>query len=61
MIFKVDMVCISDIRISEDKLAAWKYQFELKTKSRSYTLFAPTAEERDLWVNGFKRIYGVPV
>ena len=24
-------------------------------------LFAPTAEERDLWVNGFNRVMQIPV
>ena len=28
---------------------------------RNYTLYAPTKEERDLWVNGISRILRVPV
>ena len=39
----------------------WKFSFELKTTSRTYVLFAPNQEERELWVNGFHRILGVPI
>ena len=39
----------------------WKFSFELKTKQRIFQLYAPTQEERDLWVNGIHRILGVPV
>jgi hypothetical protein len=41
--------------------APWKHSFELKTNNRVYFLLAPTIEERDLWVNGLNRIFGVPV
>ena len=30
----------------------WIFSFELKSVERVYTLYAPTKEERDLWVNG---------
>ena len=33
----------------------------LKTKKRVYVLYAPTEEERVLWLNGFSRLLGVPV
>ena len=39
----------------------WFYSFELKTKDRIYILYAANKEERDLWVNGFKRLHGIPV
>ena len=39
----------------------WLYSFELKTKNRVYILYAANKEERDLWVDGFKRLHGVPV
>ena len=39
----------------------WIYSFDLKTVERVYTLYAPTKEERDLWVNGISRILRVPV
>ena len=44
-----------------NKQIPWKYSFELKTHQRDYELFAPSQEERDLWVNGFNRILAVPV
>ena len=39
----------------------WKFSFEIKTTERLYCLFAPTQEERDLWVNGINRLMGIPV
>ena len=39
----------------------WKHSFELNTKSRTYVLYAPTSEERDLWVKGLHRIMGIVV
>ena len=44
-----------------DNACPWGWSFELKSKGRSFLLFAPTEEERDLWVNGFHRLLGVPV
>lgn len=63
-IFKNDIICIqkisaaAQIDISE---VPWKHSFELKTKQRIYVLFAPTSEERDFWVNGMNRIFGVSI
>ena len=45
----------------DGKACPWQYSFELKTHARSFMLFAPTAEERDLWVNGFNRVMQIPV
>ena len=39
----------------------WKFSFEMKTTQRVFILFAPTIEERDIWVNGINRIIEVPV
>ena len=44
-----------------DKECPWQFCFELQTLDRSFTLFAPTKEERDLWVNGFHALMGIPV
>ena len=33
----------------------------MKTRTRVYVLFAPNLEERDLWVNSFFRVMGIPV
>jgi len=45
----------------DGKEPPWMYSFELKTHARSFMLFCPTAEERDLWVNGFNRVMQIPV
>ena len=39
----------------------WRFSFELKTNARIYKLYAPTSEERDLWVNGFNRVLRIEV
>lgn len=44
-----------------DKKTPWQFSFELRTHARSLFLLAPTAEERDLWINGFNRILHIPV
>ncbi len=41
--------------------APWKWYFELKTRDRTYMLYAATEEERELWINGFHRIIKLPV
>ena len=61
-LFKQDIICIDNI--SQGPLQAdvpWKHSFELRTRERTYFLLAPTTEERDLWVNGLNRIFGVAV
>lgn len=63
-IFKKDIVCIQRISWQGQNITnevPWKHSFELKTKTRTYVLFAPTSEERDLWVKGLHRIMGVQV
>jgi hypothetical protein len=64
-IFCTDLLAISNLskKVNEmpDNACPWGWSFELKSKGRSFLLFAPTEEERDLWVNGFHRLLGVPV
>ena len=48
------------VKGSETK-CRWKHSFVLETKYRSYKFFAPTVEERDLWVEAFHLYMGVPV
>ena len=58
----MDLICIHNLKINPQIPDCPNiYSFDLKTKRRSYTLYAPTAEERDLWVNGFRRFFQVPV
>ena len=40
---------------------AWDWRFDLETVDRTFILFAPTEEERDLWVNGINRLTGIPI
>jgi hypothetical protein len=35
----------------------YKYSFTLVTASRDFELYAPTVEERDLWVEAFYRLF----
>lgn len=59
-----EIICIQRIKTLEkvdDKKTPWQFSFELRTHARSLLLLAPTAEERDLWVNGFNRILQIPV
>lgn len=59
-----EIICIQRIRKLTElngKPTPWEYSFELKTHARNFVLLCPTAEERDLWVNGFKRILKVPI
>ena len=59
-----EIICIHRIKkITEigGREPPWYFSFELKTHDRSFILFAPTIEERDLWVNGFNRILQIPV
>ena len=54
-----EIICIQRIQTIAEfdgKATPWTFAFELKTHARSFLLFAPTAEERDLWVNGFNRV-----
>jgi len=39
----------------------YKHWFVLVTVKREFKLFAPTREERDLWVEGLHRMLFVPV
>ena len=59
-----ELICIKNIA-KIHKLAGkecpWNYCFELQTTSRSFILFGRTCEERDLWVNGFNQLMGIPV
>ena len=59
-----EFICIKNIakiyRLA-GKECPWNYCFELQTTSRSFILFGRTCEERDLWVNGFHRLMGIPV
>jgi hypothetical protein len=53
---------VSLLKVTEiSEYAPWTFAFTLKTKQREFRLFAPTAEERDLWVAGINRIMNVPV
>ena len=45
----------------QGKECPWNFCFELETHERSFFLFARSAEERDLWVNGFHDLMGIPV
>ena len=49
------------IQLIQPLKTPWSFSFELKTNQRIYKLYAPTAEERDLWVNGFNRVLRVEV
>ena len=61
-IMQSDIVSIDELKSEEGKTESpWHYSFELNTKHRTYVLYAASREERDLWVNGFFRIMGVPV
>jgi hypothetical protein len=64
-IFNLDLVSIKNLTMHEenvpDNYLPWKYSFELATKQRSYVLYAPTMEERDLWVNGISRLLALRV
>ena len=40
---------------------AWDWRFDIETVDRTFILFAPTEEERDLWVNGINRLTGIPI
>jgi hypothetical protein len=44
-----------------DTKCKWKHSFILQTKYRIYKFFAPTQEERDLWVESLHLYMGVPV
>lgn len=61
-IYKDDIICLQKVasKITSSDVP-WKYSFELKTNQRIYQLYAPTAEERDLWVAGINRVMNVPV
>jgi hypothetical protein len=39
----------------------WTFSFQLVTHQRIYDLFAPTAEERDLWVNALYRLHNITI
>ena len=64
-----DVICLQNVKhvLQDEKKSlfgsneTWKYSFELKCQDRTYKLFAPTEEERDLWVNGFNRVLRVEV
>lgn len=59
-----DIVCIQKISQNSANFGSnipWKFSFELNTTERIFELFAPTVEERDLWVNGLHRILNIPV
>jgi len=64
-IFNLDLIAVTNLQSNNDTLPEtvlpWKYSFELETKGRSYVLYAPTLEERDLWVNGIRRLINLPV
>ena len=61
-VYQYEMLRIKDIS-SEGQITKcpYKYWFTLVTASRDYKLFAPTREERDLWVEGFYRLLFVPI
>lgn len=59
-----DLVCIQSIGQRPDRNdhnAPWKAYFELRTNYRTFKLYAPNDEERDLWINGFHSILKLPV
>ena len=60
-IHKNEIECIKNFRhiSNSEKDPPWKFAFDLVTVSRTFTLFALNRDERNLWVNGFKRILGV--
>jgi hypothetical protein len=61
-IYKDDIVCLQKIGgVLSNLDCPYKFSFEIKTSKRIYQLYAPTAEERDLWVFGINRIMNVPV
>jgi hypothetical protein len=39
----------------------FKFSFILETKNKEYKLFAPTVEERTLWIESLHMYMGVPV
>ena len=57
-----DVVCLQRVTtFVEVKGLGWNFPFELRTTGRIYVLFAGTSEERDLWVNGLRRILSIKV
>jgi len=38
-----------------------KYSFKLVTEKRIFLLFAPTRQERNLWVQAFNKMLYVPI
>ena len=41
---------------NEGGLKDWEYQFEVKTRSREFSLFAPNKPELDMWVLAFETL-----
>jgi hypothetical protein len=61
-VYQTEIICIRDISMAgEETDCPYKYWFTLVTTSREYKLFAPTAEERDLWVECFYRFLFVRI
>ena len=57
-----DILCLERVTtFVKIKGLDWNFPFELRTATRTYVLFAPTNEERDLWVNGLHRIVKIGV
>ena len=61
---RAELLCIQSIRTVtevEGKVVPWNFSFTIKTAKRSLMLFAPTSEERDIWVECFNRLFKVPI
>ena len=53
---------VRDISLVTQKTKCkWQYSFILETKHREFKFFAPTLEERDLWVESLHLYMNVPV
>lgn len=59
---RADIISISEIsrdNENDGRKVQWQWSFVLETVKRNYRLFAPTREERDLWVDAFNRLQNI--
>ena len=62
LLLQRELVMIRDISQPEQTTKCkFKFSFILETKNKEYKLFAPTIEERTLWIESLHMYMGVPV
>ena len=51
-----DIESLEVIAGNDGKLKDWEYHFEVKTRSREFSLYAPNKPELDMWVLAFETL-----